>query len=81
MKIVITPYQREEADYFCDKHPDRQCYSELKLYSWYGSKFDFTGIIIHLCDECVEEIKNFLMEKYNAKLVDFHGEQLQNYYE
>lgn len=54
MKKVITQGVLEESQYFCDKHPDRECFSELKTASWYGSKYDMDGIEVHLCDECLE---------------------------
>ena len=55
MKKVLKEKVLEEATYFCDKHPDRECFSELKTASWYGSTHDMTGIEIHLCDECLDD--------------------------
>lgn len=57
----------EEATYFCDKHPDRECFSELKTTSWYGSSLDMTGIEIHLCDEC---LMDFYMECYSKYKIE-----------
>jgi len=67
MKKVLVEAVREDAEYYCDKHPDRQCYSELKTLSWYGSGFDNMVIEIHLCDECLKQLyaeikKNFDIE-------------------
>ncbi len=56
MKKIIVQSVREEAQFFCDKHPERECYSELKTLSWYGSIFDNMRIEIHLCDECLENL-------------------------
>jgi len=70
MKVVTQELVREEAKYFCDKHPDRECFSELKTASWYGSSHDMTGIEIHLCDECLEEMYKFLEEKFGIKPKD-----------
>ena len=60
MKKIIVEKALEEAQYFCDKHPDKECFSELKTASWYGSNHDMTGIEIHLCDECLEEMYSYL---------------------
>jgi len=67
MKKVITQGVLEDAKYFCDKHPDRECYSELKTASWYGSEFDWSGIEIHLCDECMNEFYKHCLETYGMK--------------
>lgn len=57
----------EEAQYFCDLHPDTECFSELKTSSWYGSKHDMTGIEVHLCDKCLTEVNLFLEEHFGFK--------------
>lgn len=67
MKKIIVQKALEEAEYYCDKHPDRECFSELKTASWYGSNFDMTGIEIHLCDECLAEMYKLFEEKFNVK--------------
>lgn len=67
MKKTIIETVLEEVQYFCDKHPDRECFSELKTVSWYGSKYDMTGIEIHLCDECLEELYNTLNNKFKIQ--------------
>ena len=65
MKRVIKEQVLEDAKYFCDKHPDRECFSEIKTASWYGSNFDMLGLEFHLCDECLEELYKEFKEKYN----------------
>lgn len=70
MKKIIVPKTSEEAIFYCDKHPERECYSELKTCSWYGSKFDFMKIEIHLCDECLEEMFALLKEKFKIEPKD-----------
>lgn len=65
MKKVITQGVREDAQYFCDKHPDRECYSDLKTASWYGSTHDMTGIEIHLCDMCLFDMYKYLKKEFN----------------
>jgi hypothetical protein len=70
MKKVLTEKVLEEAQYFCDKHPDRECFSELKTASWYGSIFDLTGIEIHLCDECLKEFYDHCLTTYKVKPKD-----------
>ena len=67
MKKILTEKVREEAQYFCDKHPEHECFSELKTASWYGSELDMTGIEIHLCDECLREFYKECLEKYGIK--------------
>ena len=67
MKKVLTEKVLEEAQYFCDRHPDRECFTELKTASWYGSRFDMTGIEIHLCDECLQEMYDRLFSMFGIK--------------
>lgn len=67
MKKIIQESVREEAKYFCDVHPDIECFSELKIASWYGSKFDMSGIELHLCDDCLQEMYDELYEKFAIK--------------
>jgi len=64
MKKVIVPFVREEAQYFCDKHHDKVCFSELKIISWWGSGYDLNGIEIHLCDRCLKEMYDLLYKKF-----------------
>ena len=70
MKRITQESVIEEAKYFCDKHPDRECFSELKAASWYGSKFDMMGIEIHLCDECLTDFYTECWAKYIMKPKD-----------
>jgi len=70
MKKIITERIFEEAEYFCDKHLTRRCYSNLKTTSGYGSEYDLTGIELHLCDECLKEVYNYLNRKFTVKPKD-----------
>lgn len=70
MKVIIKENVKEESKYFCDKHPNRECHSEIRTLSWYGSKFDMTGMEIHLCDECLEHIYNLLSKEFSMKPVE-----------
>lgn len=70
MKKVIVEGVLEEAKFYCDRHPDRECFSELKTASWYGSSHDLTGIEIHLCDQCLEEMYSLLQQKFGVKPKD-----------
>ena len=65
MKKIITQGVLEDSIYYCDNHPDVECYSELHTLSWYGSKYDLLAIEIHLCDECMDEMYKFLNSKFN----------------
>lgn len=67
MKQVIQQFQPEESKFFCDKHPDRECFSELHLFSWYGSIFDMNEIKIHLCDVCVKDMYDNLKKEFNVE--------------
>ncbi len=67
MKKVIKEYRPEESIYYCDKHTDRECFSELQVSSWYGSKFDMNVVKVHLCDECVQKIYKFLKKEFKAE--------------
>jgi hypothetical protein len=66
MKKIITQGVLEDAKFFCDKHPDRECFSEIKTASWYGSNFDMMGTEFHLCDECLEELYKEFKARYNV---------------
>lgn len=68
-KIIVQPV-REEAQFFCDKHPERECYSELKTMSWYGSEFDNMVIEIHLCDECLKQLYAEIKENFGIEPKD-----------
>lgn len=67
MKKIFNDSVKEEFKCFCDKHPDKECFSELKAFSWYGSKFDMIGIEIHLCDECLNEMYDMLEKRFKIK--------------
>jgi hypothetical protein len=67
MKVITQEFQAEDAKYFCDKHPTRECCSELQLSSWYGSSFDMNVIKTHLCDECVKEMYVLLKKEFNVE--------------
>lgn len=67
MKQILKKFQSEEATYWCDKHPNRECFSELILSSWYGSKFDLNCVKVHLCDECVKEMYNSLKNEFKVE--------------
>lgn len=67
MKKISVEKVLEEAQYFCDKHPDRECFTELKIASWYGSKLDMTGIEVHLCDECLDAMYKLLEAQFHVK--------------
>lgn len=70
MKKIIVDGILEESTYYCDKHPEKECFSELKTSSWYGSKFDLTGIELHLCDECLEKIFVEVKRMFNTEPKD-----------
>lgn len=70
MKKIVTQKVHEEVLYYCDKHPDRECYSELRTMSWYGSQMDMLGIEIHLCDDCLMEVYDLLDKKFGVKPKD-----------
>jgi hypothetical protein len=66
-KQITQESSPEQAKYFCDKHPDRECFSELKTVSWYGSKFDMCGLEIHLCDDCLFEMYTLLKDRFGIE--------------
>ena len=70
MKKVIKEKILEEAQYFCDRHPDRECFSELRTSSWYGSEFDMTGIEVHLCDACLFDMYKYLQKEFKISPKD-----------
>lgn len=70
MKVTLHKTSEFGVKYYCDQHPTRECSSELKTASWYGSKFDLTGIEIHLCDACMEELYKILKKQFNINPID-----------
>lgn len=70
MKKIIQQPVREESKFFCDRHPDRECFSRLFATSWYGSKFDSLSMEVHLCDECLEEMYRLFKEKFGVEPKD-----------
>ncbi len=70
MKKVIVERVREEAKYFCDKHPDREAYTQIASMCWYGSKFDIQHIRMNLCDECMEKLYDFVKENFGVEPFD-----------
>lgn len=69
MKVVKQPAVSiiEEAEYYCDKHPERRCYSRLETLSWYGSDYDLMSAEVHLCDECLKEMYSLIKEKFGVE--------------
>lgn len=67
MKKVLQKGVMEDARYFCDTHPDRECFSEIECISWYGSKYDMMHLQLHLCDECLEKFYSEIKEKFNVE--------------
>lgn len=66
MKKVIVQKVREEAKYFCDKHPDREAFTKVASSCWYGSKFDLQHIQMNLCDECIETFYKLVKENFGV---------------
>jgi len=64
MKKIIILGVREQAEYFCDRHPKRRAYADLKTQAWYGSIHDLTGVEVHLCDECLEQLLRLVKRKF-----------------
>lgn len=70
MKTIITHGILAETQCRCDKHPNRECYSELRIRSWYGSNFDKTGLELHMCDECLSEMYIAVNKLFGVKPTD-----------
>lgn len=64
MKKVIKPFQSEQAKYYCDKHPNKEVFSELNWQFWYGSQYDLDLITVHLCDECAKKLREQLKKNF-----------------
>lgn len=71
MKVVTTPAVREEAKYYCDSC-GVECFLEVIMSAWYGSKNDLTKGTVHLCDECWDKVKTMFHDQFgiNVKLED-----------
>lgn len=65
MKKILVESVIEECEYFCDKHPDKEAFSQLNITSWYGSEYDLMGVEVHLCDECVKKMYEYINNEYN----------------
>jgi hypothetical protein len=67
MKKVVRKSRTEICEYYCDKHPTRECFTQLELSSWYGSRYDLNCVTIHLCDQCVKEMYELLEKEFKVK--------------
>lgn len=67
MKKIITKRVDEESKYFCDKHPDRECYTKVMTQCWYGSEFDLLNIKMNLCDECMGKFYKMVKENFGVE--------------
>ena len=67
MKKVIVEPVREEAKFFCDKHPDREAYTEMRTICWYGSQFDLMHVKVNMCDECMEAFYKYVKEQFGVE--------------
>jgi hypothetical protein len=70
MKKVIVEKVREQAKYFCDKHPDRECYTEVRSSCWYGSQFDLLNIKVNMCDECLAAFYAYIKENFRIEPIE-----------
>ncbi len=70
MKKVTVEKVREEAKYFCDKHPDRECFTEVRSMCWYGSQYDLQHIRCNMCDECIEAFYKYIKDNFNLEPFD-----------
>lgn len=70
MKRIIVEKVREESKYFCDKHPDRECYTKIVSTGWYGSQFDCFHLTLNLCDECMEEFYKYVKKTFGVDPVE-----------
>jgi len=46
--------------HYCYNHPSIPCYSNIKISSWYGSKYDGDTIDVYVCDDCLDKYINLL---------------------
>jgi hypothetical protein len=67
MKKVITERVYEEVKFFCDKHPDRECFTRVNTLCWYGSHFDTLNLKMNLCDECMESFYKYVKENFGIE--------------
>lgn len=68
-KILVAPV-RGEAKYYCDKHPDRECSSEVRTMCWYGSQFDLLNLNMNLCDECMDKFYALVKENFGMEPIE-----------
>lgn len=68
-KILVRPI-RGESKYYCDKHPDRECFSEVRTMYWYGSQFDLLNLNMNLCDECMDKFYAYVKETFGVEPVE-----------
>lgn len=71
MKKIYKESVMEDAKYFCDVHPDIECFSKIEGISWYGSRFDMMNIEMHLCDKCLTDFYKHIQEKYKIEPKEF----------
>jgi hypothetical protein len=67
VKLILEKSSPEISKYYCDKHTDRECFSKLNTMSWYGSGHDMFSVEVHLCDECLDEMYDFIKKKFKIE--------------
>lgn len=73
MKKITKPSQREEALFFSDFSGKPLGEAEpitLKIECSYGSKYDGSQVTLHLCDEDLKKVLNFLKENVSEDFKD-----------
>jgi hypothetical protein len=68
MKIVTTPKVHEDCHWVCDKHPDCEAYTTIRLHGWYGSPFDLEEYRADVCNECAIDLHKMLDKFFEGKV-------------
>lgn len=66
MKKVLqaaVPAVPEVAEYYCDFHPERRAYAQLKITGGYGSDIDMQTYAFDLSDNAVQEVLAFIRDR------------------
>jgi len=71
MKKVIQQSQKEVAEFVCDKHQDRKACGHVKLHFWYGSQYDLHVIEADVCDECGQNLIEYLKQNFGTTLKEY----------
>jgi hypothetical protein len=79
VKKVITPAEKEVAEYYTDFNNEKFVFDppvELQINFGYGSEYDGTGITLHLNDEEIKPILDIIKQRISDEYKNYHRDKI-----